>query len=1568
MANRTVAIVAANGAATLDGGGAVQLLQLDGNADVTLFGLELSNGLATEGETNPFDAAVPMSGGAIFNFKGVLKMISCNLTANEAMIAGGAIHNHEGELEIISCQLFQNRCAADGCHGGAIFSSGGLLHVSSSALMSNVAADDGGAIYANAGELLLISCNLLNNEAGGSGGAMYSVTDSSESRREITSCVFHENESEDEGGAVYVTQSGSGAYSSRPFSFSTCEFTGNSASKEAGALYISNVFIQIDSCVVSDNQIPAAAPSGNWFMSFYKGDVTVTNTTVRASSASSIAPSTASSIFASNVAIDYGNCTPGRTPGADTEAALIVDGDFTGCPFKCPTGTYGPGGSSVMLRELETSSCALGCAVCPAGAVCPSEELGEPMYCAPGKYNPDVGSQTASGCRECSRGTYNTEVGSLNCTACPAGSYADEPGSTSCSLCGAGGYCAAVGADSASVFELYPGGTFSNATGLTSSAQCVDVGVKEYAPAGSVKAETCPESGFRCPGRAGDNVNDVPGSKPIPVESGYAITDAGDVVDCSKGYWCSGGNAIPCAASTYNDQTNQIDQSSCQPCPEGSTSPEASISIAACLCYEGYYDELIAGGGVSCRICPVGADCREPGLTLETIPLERGYWRKSSSSVELRACDGASSGHTACIGGNGTLCKPWTTGPYCTLCNVTDGSRYYDKSEMACLPCEEGATATSVSIIIGAVLILVLAVLLLAVCRARASRFSQRLVSMYGALNLRAKIKQLISLYQIAARIPDVFLVPMPQAVTSVLMKLDVFSLKIDSFGLPMGCFQLHSFENQLFLVILAPIVLIVVTTAGGIIFESRSSGRLHRSSCDLSCLRVGLIRSLPANLLISFMSFPMVSSLAFQAFACDEFDDGTSHLRADYSVDCHDAEGYGAVKALAWTAVFIYPIGVPLVYLLLLTCARDAIRSGHPSPLSRAIDFLHRDLEPRCYLWEIAEIAKKLFLVGFASLISPGETRQLIYGFGFCLVYLLFTSVYDPYVHEEDDLFSVLCNFVLSAWLFMCLVLKQAVLTEEVESYLTDSMRRMYYYHSGRISAIFIFTIAAAGAAALFHAVQQLHAAAGRPIIRLKGSGNQPELALSKNCVWHLFLSHVWGTGQDQNASIKRQLCLLLPGVEVFLDVDDLESIDALEEYIEKSQVIQFFCSKGYFSSRNCLREVRETLKKAKPVTLMFDPEKGGAPLEVIRDEECPADLRGPVFDGRALVKWYRIHDFQLVSLKLLIEQLLISCPSYQGLASLPLFIPRELTQRRWGFAPPVTITCSPNNPGARESMQRIEQELSRAAVLGTHDKMGLSDLTSTAHRVAHSAASKAGKVAHLAASKAKSRTLLMSSVHTVSLSSCTGAKAAPEGRSAASSSTSDSATHSVVGLYISEAATPDAARKSRWSSASISAAAPLASVVARRSRLSSSPFVLYLSRHTWIGEAGDRLANEVRDARAAGLQIVMVHSTPDNDDGCEFSLFFSTTPNDLVQAGLYKALAFASYPAPFHHVSACLVARALGAIDLTDRKLASPFTSSAPAQVRKLSGQETTTPACEASSLRARKLHEGAKGGHAV
>ena len=178
------------------------------------------------------------------------------------------------------------------------------------------------------------------------------------------------------------------------------------------------------------------------------------------------------------------------------------------------------------------------------------------------------------------------------------------------------------------------------------------------------------------------------------------------------------------------------------------------------------------------------------------------------------------------------------------------------------------------------------------------------------------------------------------------------------------------------------------------------------------------------------------------------------------------------------------------------------------------------------------------------------------------------------------------------------------------------------------------------------------------------------------------MFLSHVWGTGQDQCASIKRQLQLLLPGVSIFLDVDDLESIDALEEYVDQTEVIMIFVSKGYFKSGNCLREARCTVQKGKPIALVYDPDRGGEKLEVIKQDECSDELRGPVFDGRDVIAWHRIKDFQQVSLKQLAEQMLLG--TMGGVGPRPLFVHGELPRQKLTFRKKAVVYASPHIPGA--------------------------------------------------------------------------------------------------------------------------------------------------------------------------------------------------------------------------------------------------------------------------------------------
>ena len=166
------------------------------------------------------------------------------------------------------------------------------------------------------------------------------------------------------------------------------------------------------------------------------------------------------------------------------------------------------------------------------------------------------------------------------------------------------------------------------------------------------------------------------------------------------------------------------------------------------------------------------------------------------------------------------------------------------------------------------------------------------------------------------------------------------------------------------------------------------------------------------------------------------------------------------------------------------------------------------------------------------------------------------------------DDYFAKFCAFALTLLLFFALILKVSVLKDEVDSVLSSRLRDRFSFDAAVIAAGMIFTIVAALVLATAIAAAQIVTAARLPLLKLKQTKARPELTLATSQRWHLFLSHIWGTGQDQCAVIKRQLCLLLPGAKIFLDVDDLADIGALEEYIDMTAVITIFASKGYFKS----------------------------------------------------------------------------------------------------------------------------------------------------------------------------------------------------------------------------------------------------------------------------------------------------------------------------------------------------------------------------------------------------------------
>ena len=69
------------------------------------------------------------------------------------------------------------------------------------------------------------------------------------------------------------------------------------------------------------------------------------------------------------------------------------------------------------------------------------------------------------------------------------------------------------------------------------------------------------------------------------------------------------------------------------------------------------------------------------------------------------------------------------------------------------------------------------------------------------------------------------------------------------------------------------------------------------------------------------------------------------------------------------------------------------------------------------------------------------------------------------------------------------------------------------------------------------------------------------------------------------------------------------------------------------------------------------------------------------------------------------------------------------------------------------------------------------------------------------------------------------------------------------------------------------------------------SAVMLLYLNKDTWV-EQGEVLERDVRAARQlqADLKVIVVHENDKEKGGCEFGDFFGTTPQELIDDGIYR------------------------------------------------------------------------------
>lgn len=155
--------------------------------------------------------------------------------------------------------------------------------------------------------------------------------------------------------------------------------------------------------------------------------------------------------------------------------------------------------------------------------------------------------------------------------------------------------------------------------------------------------------------------------------------------------------------------------------------------------------------------------------------------------------------------------------------------------------------------------------------------------------------------------------------------------------------------------------------------------------------LYVGFLQALPFVLVVSYCLVPSVSKTIFQSWSCTAYQfDGKdlknivyqSFLRKDLSVRCSEF-GYSnsehdAIKRNASVLLAIWPVGMVVMYAVILLFLRNSVRSRKLTPLMRATKFLHRGYKADWFAWELVDLNRRTVLIGWVIIIFDSDRSFL--------------------------------------------------------------------------------------------------------------------------------------------------------------------------------------------------------------------------------------------------------------------------------------------------------------------------------------------------------------------------------------------------------------------------------------------------------------------------------------------------------------------------------------------------------------------------------------------------------------
>ena len=473
--------------------------------------------------------------------------------------------------------------------------------------------------------------------------------------------------------------------------------------------------------------------------------------------------------------------------------------------------------------------------------------------------------------------------------------------------------------------------------------------------------------------------------------NGPAVSNIGSLVSGNNTFT---GNIFDCKEGEFLEYVSMTDE---------------DLLETACLgCGECASCEIYGEGDPVCS--PVLDHSKGMGgvHTVKDLEIEEGFWRVDSSSINIFECH-----NDACMGGltgSEDYCDTGYEGPYCSVCS----SGYSQGLGSSCQECSD-STEKVVFVIASCLTMLFLVLVIQFLLSGKDDHSATGIYSSIRRHIPFQSIKIVIVVWQIITQFSFVANVVYPGVYQDFLNGVDFFNFDLTWVT---GCVFQIDFHDKLLVSTIGPLVILVCLSLtyclGLTVHKNKQVSRELVKKNHLS-----------AMLFLTFIVYSSVSSVLFQTFACEDFEDGSNYLRADYRIEC-DSEKHGEMQIYAWVMICLYTIGIPVWYTYLMF-NRDMKSSSAKS--------LWESYKGDRFYYEIIECARRVLLTGVVVFIYPNTAAQVAVTLMIAFVFFGISESLSPYSSKWDKWVNRMGHIIVYTSMYIALLLKVDVSGERDES-----------------------------------------------------------------------------------------------------------------------------------------------------------------------------------------------------------------------------------------------------------------------------------------------------------------------------------------------------------------------------------------------------------------------------------------------------------------------------------------------------------------------------------------------------